>query len=146
MKIIDNRFTKTTMKKTLILISVILVGIVNGCSDEFLEAQPKAALTEGALQNAKGVNSLLIGAYSLLDGWATAEGAYRSYQVGADNWVYGSVASDDAYKGTIAGDQPPISLWNFYQDLRSLIHLIFATPKLQQEVLQLMQDRSKMNH
>jgi hypothetical protein len=46
----------------------------------------------------------------MLDGWATAEGAYRSYQVGADNWVYGSVASDDAYKGTIAGDQPPISL------------------------------------
>jgi hypothetical protein len=53
---------------------------------------------------------LLVGAYALLDGWATAEGAYRSYQVGADNWVYGSVASDDAYKGTIAGDQPPISL------------------------------------
>src|SRR6185369_12872490 len=54
--------------------------------------------------------SLLVAAYSMLDGWATAEGAYRSYQVGADNWVYGSVASDDAYKGTIAGDQPPISL------------------------------------
>jgi starch-binding outer membrane protein, SusD/RagB family len=53
---------------------------------------------------------MLIAAYALLDGWATAEGAYRSYQVGADNWVYGSVASDDAYKGTIAGDQPPISL------------------------------------
>lgn len=29
---------------------------------------------------------------------------------GADNWVFGSVASDDSYKGTIAGDQPPISL------------------------------------
>lgn len=98
------------MKKTAILFCAIFLGVANGCSDEFLDVQPKAALSAGALQNAKGVNSLLIGAYSLLDGWATAEGAYRSYQVGADNWVYGSVASDDAYKGTIAGDQPPISL------------------------------------
>ncbi|HEY0653765.1 MAG TPA: RagB/SusD family nutrient uptake outer membrane protein [Chryseosolibacter sp.] len=98
------------MKKTAIIFCAILLGIANGCSDEFLDVQPKAALSASALQNAKGVNSLLIGAYSLLDGWATPEGAYRSYQVGADNWVYGSVASDDAYKGTIAGDQPPISL------------------------------------
>ncbi len=99
-----------TMKKLSIIFCAILLAIANGCSDEFLDVQPKAALSGTALQNSKGVNSLLIGAYSLLDGWATPEGAYRSYQVGADNWVYGSVASDDAYKGTIAGDQPPISL------------------------------------
>jgi hypothetical protein len=88
----------------------MILTVIASCSDSFLEVKPKAALSRSALANAKGVNSLLIGAYSLLDGWATAEGAYRSYQVGADNWVYGSVASDDAYKGTIAGDQPPISL------------------------------------
>jgi starch-binding outer membrane protein, SusD/RagB family len=107
---LETHFTEFKMKKTAILLCAILLGVTNGCSDEFLDVQPKAALSGAALQNAKGVNSLLIGAYSLLDGWATAEGAYRSYQVGADNWVYGSVASDDAYKGTIAGDQPPISL------------------------------------
>lgn len=88
----------------------MILSVISSCSDSFLDVSPKAGLLEPALANAKGVNSLLIGAYSLLDGWATAEGAYRSYQVGADNWVYGSVASDDAYKGTIAGDQPPISL------------------------------------
>ncbi|KAA5544222.1 RagB/SusD family nutrient uptake outer membrane protein [Adhaeribacter rhizoryzae] len=98
------------MKKTTIIISAVLLSIVSACSDKFLDVQPKAALSGGALQNSKGINSLLVGAYSLLDGWATAEGAYRSYQASADNWVYGSVASDDAYKGTIAGDQPPISL------------------------------------
>lgn len=103
-------FTDMTMKKISIVFCAILLSLVNGCSDEFLDVQPKAALSGSALQNSKGINSLLIGAYSLLDGWATPEGAYRSYQVGADNWVYGSVASDDAYKGTIAGDQPPISL------------------------------------
>lgn len=98
------------MKLTKLISAVIILTVIASCSDSFLEVKPKAALSRTALANAKGVNSLLIGAYSLLDGWATPEGAYRSYQVGADNWVYGSVASDDAYKGTIAGDQPPISL------------------------------------
>jgi starch-binding outer membrane protein, SusD/RagB family len=98
------------MKKITLLSTVLCLAVASACSDKFLDVQPKAALAVTALQNKTGVNSLLIGAYSLLDGWATPEGAYRSYQVGADNWVYGSVASDDAYKGTIAGDQPPISL------------------------------------
>jgi starch-binding outer membrane protein, SusD/RagB family len=99
-----------TMKKSIIICWALVLGLVTSCSDSFLEVAPKAALSNQALQNPKGVNALLVAAYSLLDGWATPEGAYRSYQVGADNWVYGSVASDDAYKGTIAGDQPPISL------------------------------------
>ncbi|UHG92085.1 RagB/SusD family nutrient uptake outer membrane protein [Spirosoma oryzicola] len=98
------------MKKTTLFITIVSLAIATSCSDKFLDVQPKAALLISPLQNKAGVNALLIGAYSLLDGWATPEGAYRSYQVGADNWVYGSVASDDAYKGTIAGDQPPISL------------------------------------
>ena len=96
------------MKK--ILLSLCCLALATACSDKFLDVQPKASLAINALQNKAGINALLIGAYSLLDGWATPEGACRSYQVGADNWVYGSVASDDAYKGTIAGDQPPISL------------------------------------
>lgn len=97
------------MKKFAIILSSIALGILSSCSDSFLEVTPKAALVSTTLQNKVGVNALLIGAYALLDGWGTAEGAYRSYNVGADNWVYGSVASDDAYKGTNAGDQPPIS-------------------------------------
>ncbi|HTF17033.1 MAG TPA: RagB/SusD family nutrient uptake outer membrane protein [Chryseolinea sp.] len=98
------------MKKLTFIFGTILLSVLGSCSDSFLEVKPKAALSNSTLQNGKGVNSLLVGAYSLLDGWATPEGAYRSYQASADNWVYGSVASDDAYKGTIAGDQPPISL------------------------------------
>lgn len=98
------------MKKIALLLSSIFLCILISCSDSFLDVQPKAALSSATLQNKVGVNALLVGAYALLDGWATAEGAYRSYNVGADNWVYGSVASDDAYKGTNAGDQPPISL------------------------------------
>jgi hypothetical protein len=98
------------MRSFKLIFTAVILSVITSCSDSFLDVTPKAALSNAALANGKGVNSLLIGAYSLLDGWATAEGAYRSYQSGADNWVYGSVASDDAYKGTIAGDQPPISL------------------------------------
>ncbi len=98
------------MKKIILLTSVFVLFFVFSCRDSFLDVQPKAALSGETLTNKAGVNLLLVGVYALLDGWATPGGAYRSYQCGADNWVYGSVASDDAYKGTIAGDQPPISL------------------------------------
>lgn len=98
------------MKKFVLILSSVVLGILSSCSDSFLDVSPKAALSATTLQNKTGVNALLVGAYALLDGWATAEGAYRSYNVGADNWVYGSVASDDAHKGTNAGDQPNISL------------------------------------
>jgi hypothetical protein len=96
--------------KIMILCSMALLSLWTGCSDSFLETRPKAALSVASLRSYSGANAVLTSAYALLDGWATAEGPYRSYQVGADNWVYGSVASDDAYKGTISGDQPPISL------------------------------------
>ncbi|MGV3640690.1 MAG: RagB/SusD family nutrient uptake outer membrane protein, partial [Adhaeribacter sp.] len=98
------------MKKPILYFCFLALGLAGACSDSFLDVKPKASLSASTLENKAGVNALLVGAYSLLDGWATPEGAYRSYQAGADNWVYGSVASDDAYKGTIAGDQPPISL------------------------------------
>ncbi|MBC7569876.1 MAG: RagB/SusD family nutrient uptake outer membrane protein [Spirosoma sp.] len=98
------------MKKITSIALVLCLAAASACSDKFLDVNPKASVAVSTLQNKVGINSLLIGAYSLLDGWATPEGAYRSYQVGADNWVYGSVGSDDAYKGTDAGDQPPISL------------------------------------
>jgi starch-binding outer membrane protein, SusD/RagB family len=98
------------MKNIVLAISAFMIMLVYSCSDSFLDVQPKAALSGETLTNKAGVNLLLVGVYALLDGWATPGGAYRSYQAGADNWVFGSVASDDAYKGTIAGDQPPISL------------------------------------
>jgi starch-binding outer membrane protein, SusD/RagB family len=98
------------MKKITIIYFALFLSIFNSCSDSFLDVTPKAVLIGKSLENRAVVNALLVGAYSLLDGWATAEGAYRSYQVGADNWVYGSVASDDAYKGSNSGDQPPVTL------------------------------------
>ncbi len=95
------------IKKTIYIASLFLIGLATSCSDEFLETRPKAALSLEALKNRAGINYLLVGAYSLVDGVGAGT---TSWHGSADNWIYGSVASDDAYKGTIAGDQPEISL------------------------------------
>lgn len=94
--------------KSLLLI-VALMGIQSACKDEFLEVQPKAVLSLATLSNKAGINYLLTGAYSLLDGVGNNAG-FSSYFASGDNWVFGEVSGDNAYKGTTAGDQPDISL------------------------------------
>lgn len=93
--------------KTGIMISSILAGaiIFVACNKDFLEKAPLGSLDPGNLANSAGVQGLLIGAYSMLDGYGGAGGGWES---AASNWVYGGVASDDAYKGSDPGDQPDI--------------------------------------
>ena len=94
------------MKKTTIVSVLLAVFLTTGCSDSFLDVKPPAVFDEAGLQNRNGVNFLLVGAYSLLDG--VGSGA-TSWHGSADNWIYGSVAADDAYKGSTSGDQPEIT-------------------------------------
>jgi len=83
---------------------VILLGVFFSCK-KYLDKTPPAALNTLILANKAGVEGLLIGAYSLVDGvWAGQEGA--TWSTGTDNWIYGSVAADDAHKGSTPGDQP----------------------------------------
>lgn len=105
------------MNKKISILLIMLMGVSFSCSDNFIEVQPKGVLSAASLQNKAGVNFLLIGAYSALDGWTTSGGAFRSYQASADNYVFGGIASDDAYKGTTAGDQPAQSFIEAYQSL-----------------------------
>lgn len=90
----------------------ILLALCTACSNKFLDLKPKGVLLPEQLHTANGVNALLISAYSLMDGVGAGNTTYHS---SADNWVYGSVASDDAYKGTTSGDQPNINLIEAYQ-------------------------------
>lgn len=94
------------MKKTIILSVLVASLFVTGCNDKFLDVSPPAVFSEDGLQNRAGVNFLLVGAYSLLDG--VGSGA-TSWHGSADNWIYGSVSADDAYKGSTSGDQPEIT-------------------------------------
>ena len=77
-----------------------------GCKD-FLEkaSEPQGTLDQGVLTNKAGVEGALIAAYRVLD-CTNAERA--NWGCAASNWVFGSVTSDDAYKGSEATDQPNI--------------------------------------
>ena len=54
------------MKKILILL--LSASILVACSDDFTEIDPVGSLSDASLQNATGVDLLLTGAYSVLDG------------------------------------------------------------------------------
>lgn len=90
---------------------ILLVGVtasvvlLYACSKNFLDKSPIGSLDQNTVANLGGVERLLIGAYSMLDGYGGAGGGWES---AGSNWVYGGVASDDAYKGSDPGDQADI--------------------------------------
>ena len=73
---------------------------------KFLDKPPVGSLSADVLATKSGVDGLLIGAYSMLDGWEN-DGKYTSWETSTTNWIYGGVAADDAYKGSNTTDQPP---------------------------------------
>jgi len=86
--------------------SLVVVAIINSCSDTFLERPPLGATFEDVFYNEKGVDALLTGTYAMVKGsalWTVSWGA------SIQNWTYGSVASDDAYKGSEVTDQVPVN-------------------------------------
>jgi hypothetical protein len=74
--------------------------------DDFLDTPAQGALDEQTLANRAGVEGTLIAAYRVLD-WNSGVGG--DWGTAASNWVWGSVTSDDAYKGSEASDQPNIT-------------------------------------
>lgn len=88
------------------LLSLVMVA---ACKDDFLDKQPYGAVTEELLASTlKGSESLLIAAYSSLDGFAGWDNG-NPWGSAASNWTYGSIAGGDAYKGSEANDQPDIT-------------------------------------
>src|SRR6266542_969410 len=86
---------------------VLATGALYGCKD-FLSnaATPQGTLNEGTLANRVGVEGTLIGAYRTLD---CTNATRANWGCAASNWVWGTVAADDAYKGSDGTDQPPIN-------------------------------------
>jgi hypothetical protein len=90
-----------------ILAIALLMTMLYACKDSFLETLPTGSGSDGMLSNEKGVNMLLIGAYAAIDGQiAGTDGT--SWASSVTNWVWGSVASDDATKGSDINDQNTI--------------------------------------
>ena len=86
---------------------ILATAMVYGCKD-FLSAasEPQGALDAKTLANPTGVEGSLIAAYRALDCMGSTFG---NWGCAASNWVFGSVASDDSYKGSDGGDQPDIN-------------------------------------
>ncbi len=99
------------MKRLKITISLLVIlGItLSSCKEEFLEEFPIGQVTEETLADEQGVNLLLIGAYSLIDGFS-AGGPGGSGEASATNWVWGDVPSDDMHRGDQTGGWSAINL------------------------------------
>jgi hypothetical protein len=101
---------KTVSRHPLLLGTALLIlatATLYGCKD-FLSraAEPQGTLNETTLENKVGVEASLIAAYRAVE-WNNGVGG--AWGNAASNWVWGSVPSDDAYKGSEAADQPPIN-------------------------------------
>ncbi len=98
--------------KTLFVFSFAIFAFAVACDDEFLTKEPQASLSGPALANADGVEGKLISAYSTLSGYGMDGGGTWYYSTWS--WIFGSISSDDALKGTDAGDQPEHSFIESY--------------------------------
>jgi len=100
------------MKKINYLI-IALILITVSCKKDFLNKRPQAELTTEQLTSINGVEGLLTGAYSLLNG--NVNGTWGNYSSGPSQWLLGEVTSDDAHKGSNDGDQPNMNLIQTHQ-------------------------------
>jgi hypothetical protein len=100
------------MKTVRISASLFLGCLLIGACEKNLDQEPIGVVDETQLANKKGVEGLLIGAYSLLDGVGLGgndiSGSEAQWGRSATNWIYGSICGSEAYTGSTEGDNPPI--------------------------------------
>src|SRR5579862_8502073 len=89
-----------------------LTGLFYSCNRSFLNSSPLGSLSTAQVANKQGVEGLLIGAYSLLDGQGAVQGGPASSE---SNWIYGSICGTEAYKGSVVGDIPEITEFETFQ-------------------------------
>src|SRR3989475_5316427 len=85
-------------------VAMLAAGVAYACKD-FLNIPPQGTVVEQSLETKAGVEGSLIAAYRSLDCSSSSAG---SWGCAASNWVWGSVTSGDAHKGSNLGDQAPI--------------------------------------
>ena len=98
--------------KMLVGTACLLVGlaITYACSD-FLNTPAQGLLNETTLATKVGVEGSLIAAYRSLDCNNATNG---NWGCASSNWPFGSITSDDAYKGSEASDQPQATKLELY--------------------------------
>lgn len=92
------------MKKVqscLILLAILLFS--DSCRKNFLNTEPQGTISPSQLNNLNGIESALVGAYTMLNG--SKSGTWGTYAGASDLWLWGDVAADNAHKGSDPGDQ-----------------------------------------
>jgi hypothetical protein len=97
---INKNKLKTQIKYTFVWFLILLSGV--SCSDDFLDVNPTVSLQFPDLSSIDGVESSLIGTYSILLGRI-------GFFSDASNWVWGSIRGGDANKGSVEWDQSAIN-------------------------------------
>ena len=95
---------KKISRQQLLLGTMVILGAgaLYGCKDFLTDAAaPQGTLNEATLANKAGVEGTLIAAYRSLDYTNGVGGTQGS---AASNWIWGSITSDDAYKGSESSD------------------------------------------
>ena len=107
---------KTLLRSKLVIATAVVttLGAITFACKDFLDQPAQGTVDEATLATKTGVEGSLIAAYRSLDCSSSSAG---SWGCAASNWVWGSVPSGDAYKGSNLGDQQPINdietyLWN----------------------------------
>jgi hypothetical protein len=93
------------MKKAILYSAMALATLsFSSCGDDFLVIDPAGAVSEGTLSTDRGVDFLLTGAYSTLNGLAGS--AWDNPGRSLANPIFGDMLGGDVNEGTQAGDQP----------------------------------------
>ncbi len=97
--------------KKFIALTGILLFVGVSCSDEFLEVAPTGTLADAQVSTLDGIEGLLIGAYSMINGNLNGNRA-----AAPNHWITGSILGGDANKGTDPGDDAELATIQRFQN------------------------------
>ncbi len=90
------------IKRISFTLSVVMLLTVS-CKDEFLEVLPTGSLSNAQLATKAGIEGVLVGAYSALNG------VFGNRFEGPNHWITGTICGGEANKGTDPGDYSSIN-------------------------------------
>ncbi|WP_164108400.1 MULTISPECIES: RagB/SusD family nutrient uptake outer membrane protein [Sphingobacterium] len=96
------------MKKRKLYITILSATLLlSSCGKDFLNKVPQGELYGEQIVNGNGVESLLLGAYGIMNG--NVSGSWGNYASAPSQWVFGEITSDNAHKGSDEKDQPAMN-------------------------------------
>jgi starch-binding outer membrane protein, SusD/RagB family len=110
----------------LLILLFIGLGISGSCRKSFLEVYPAGGLNKFMLASDEGINALLIGAYSMLDGISAGfqpVGSGSGWESASSNWLYGSVRGLEANVGSDAGMESDVDQIQTFSETSSHSYL-----------------------